>query len=83
MRKLISRGVNAESNPFSIDMTTEMNMNKALMSNALPMFVDIAFTFISSVWILFCKYRKNLCETFANLIFIPIFAVDINLNYSN
>ena len=46
-RKLMSRGVNAESNPFNIDMMTDMNMNRALISNAFPMFVDMTFTFMS------------------------------------
>ena len=46
-RKLISRGVNAESKPLYIEIITDMNMNKALMSNALPIFVDIALTFMS------------------------------------
>ena len=46
-RKLISRGVNAESKPLYIEIRTDMNINKALMSSALPIFVDIAFTFMS------------------------------------
>ena len=46
-RKLIRRGVKAESNPFSIEIISEMNIKSALMINALPMFVDIALMFIS------------------------------------
>ena len=45
-RKLISRGVNAGSKPFAIDMPMDMSINKALISSALPMFVDMAFMLI-------------------------------------
>jgi hypothetical protein len=52
-RKLMTRGVNAESKPYIIDMIIANNMNKALMRSALPTFVDIAFTCIVT-WSGFC-----------------------------
>jgi hypothetical protein len=43
-RKLITIGVNPESIPLKTATRIDMSMNRALMSNAFPMFVDIALT---------------------------------------
>ena len=53
MMKLINRGVNAESKPSIIETIMDININKALTSNALPTFTDMAFTFIV---LLFCFF---------------------------
>jgi hypothetical protein len=45
----MTKGVKAESNPFSMDTIIDMNIKVALIISAFPMLVDIAFTFISSV----------------------------------
>ena len=60
-RKLITSGVKAESNPFQIEIPIDMSMNKALISNALPILVDIAFMLIA-LWTVICcaKILKNL-----------------------
>ena len=44
--KLMDRGANAESIPSQMEISMEMNMNKALTRSALPTLVDITFTFI-------------------------------------
>ena len=46
IRKLINNGVKASSNPSATDTIMENIINKALTSNALPTFEDIAFIFI-------------------------------------
>ena len=46
MIKLIDNGANAESIPSPIEISIEMNINKALTRSALPTLVDITFTFI-------------------------------------
>ena len=46
MMKLIRRGVNAESNPFTTDTMMDMNMKRALTRSAFPTFVDMDLTFI-------------------------------------
>jgi hypothetical protein len=58
--KLIARGVNPESNPSMTDITIARNINIALISNALPMFVDIDFIVIVWNGFCFCKYIKKL-----------------------
>jgi len=58
--KLIARGVNPESNPSMTDITIAANINKALISNALPMFVDIDLIVIEWNLFCFCKYIKKL-----------------------
>ena len=45
-RKLMTIGVNPESMPLNTATRIDMSMKRALMSNAFPMFVDIAFTVI-------------------------------------
>ena len=46
MTKLMSNGVNAESMPYIMDTTRDMNMNSALTSSASPTFRDIDLMFI-------------------------------------
>ena len=58
--KLIASGVNPESNPSMTDITMAMNIKKALISNALPMFVDIDFIVIEWNGFCLCKYIKKL-----------------------
>ena len=47
MRKLTTNGAKASSNPSDMETITDNIMNKALTSNALPTFDDIALIFIS------------------------------------
>ena len=46
MMKLTANGAKASSNPSVMETIMDKNMNKALTSNALPTFEDIAFMFI-------------------------------------
>jgi hypothetical protein len=45
--QLISNGVNPLSKPYAMDMMTDRSMNNALMSNALPTFIDMSLIIIS------------------------------------
>ena len=56
MRKLTTNGAKASSNPSDMETITDNIMNKALTSNALPTFDDIAFMFITG------KIRINMHE---------------------
>ena len=55
--KLMVKGVNASSNPYAIETSMDINMNKALTSNALPTFIDIVFRFITYNHC--CKCKTN------------------------
>jgi len=46
IRKLITNGAKASSIPSDMEIRTDNIINKALTSNALPTFEDIAFIFI-------------------------------------
>ena len=46
IKKLTSNGAKASSNQSDIETIMDNIINKALTSNALPTFEDIAFTFI-------------------------------------
>ena len=41
MMKLMARGPNAESFPFTTETIREKNMNSALISSACPTFLDM------------------------------------------
>jgi hypothetical protein len=46
IRKLIARGVKASSYSYMMETMMESSINRALTSNALPTFADIAFIFM-------------------------------------
>ena len=48
IRKLTTKGAKASSVPSNMETRTDSIINKALTSNALPTFEDIAFIFIRS-----------------------------------
>ena len=61
MMKLTANGAKASSNPSVIETIMDKNMNKALTSNALPTFEDIAFIFIRDiVKIGYCQGKQML-----------------------
>ena len=72
--KLMDKGANAESIPSPIEISIEMNINKALTRSALPTFVDITLTFIlyslfSEVSMNFSRSSRSLARRFFSSIF--------------
>ena len=82
--KLMSKGENAASSPSMIETIRDRSINNALTRRALPILIDIAFTFIAEgldpfleFYILFDQFRNSgidVCELVITVKFVDVAA---------